>query len=220
MRHMHHASYLLLTVAVAACSASETTMTTNSPASDGKGDTSAHASRYRPNPHPRKGYRIIMTLADAPGPFESVHGSAYYEASNCSYVISHVAGVRGNPDYERSIEFDKLNGTTYAGTVYIDAMLDEDYFGDGMCHWQMISMGVTLKATGLRTETRFAPSLMRAQVTAQESLTTYFQKEFYPRDTSIENFAEFGQVDRSRYGPDVADEDLFSITLTSRQAQP
>lgn len=34
---------------------------------------------YRKNPHPTQAYRITMTIDDAPGPFEWIPGTAFYE---------------------------------------------------------------------------------------------------------------------------------------------
>ncbi|MCD0244314.1 hypothetical protein JWH05_00225, partial [Xanthomonas melonis] len=50
---------------------------------------------YRKNPHPTQAYRITMTIEDAPGPFEWISGTAFYEMTNHKQCtpIEPVAGV-------------------------------------------------------------------------------------------------------------------------------
>ncbi|NJC39416.1 hypothetical protein GGR60_003991 [Xanthomonas arboricola] len=37
---------------------------------------------YRKNPNPTQAYRITMTIEDAPGPFEWISGTAFYQITN------------------------------------------------------------------------------------------------------------------------------------------
>ena len=178
----------------------------------------AMANKYKQNPNPKQRYDITVTIADAPGPFESIRFGANYEAKNCVFMLDRVAGVPSHPKKHLSLDFKRLEENTYVGTVYLDAMLDEDYFGNGVCHWQMVSMGVGLKATGAHAETRFSASLWERQVLAQEKVTTFLQRKFYPRDLEMENFPASGQTDRSKMA--VEDADLFTVTLTSAEVRP
>ena len=74
------------------------------------------------------------------------------------------------------ISYRKLNDRTYVGTIYLDAMLDEGYFREGVCHWQFTSTTAVLKATGAHAETGFSPYLMREQILPQQAVKQYFQK--------------------------------------------
>ena len=183
-----------------------------------KSHPQAMAHKYKQNPNPKQRYDITVTFANEPGPFESIRFGANYEAKNCVFVLDRIAGVTSRPQKNLSLDFKRLEGNTYVGTVYLDAMLDEDYFGAGVCHWQLVSMGVGLKATGAHAEARFSASLWERQVLAQETVTTYLQRKFYLRDPDIEDFPVSGQVDRSKMIA-VKDAELFTVTLTSEKVQ-
>lgn len=183
-----------------------------------KKDSPMQAYKFRLNPNPKQRYDITMSIKDAPGPFEHVRFGASYEAKDCSYVISEFEGVRGHPEHHVELDFRKVDEHTYVGTLYLDAMVDEDYYGNGVCHWQMTGMGVGLKATGAEEETRFSSSLMVESVQAQESETTYFWKKRYPRSRTY-GFPSSGHTDRRKFSPEILDSEIFTITLTSEEVQ-
>lgn len=210
------ALYLLLALPLAACALPKDTMN-NNPAETKKSVASENREKYRLNPNPTQRYDIVLTIAGAPGPFELMEGYAYYEAPNCTFVVDPVAGVRSHPDYGLPIQLRKLDNGLYVGTVYFDAMLDEDYFGEEKCRWDMTSIGVRLKATGAEAETRFAPSLTHAQVAAGKPVRYYFWKELYPR-SKMDNFVTSGETDIGKYKADIRD-NLFTITLSPKEVQ-
>ncbi|MFB5204607.1 DUF502 domain-containing protein, partial [Stenotrophomonas sp. 3diitr2024] len=45
------------------------------------------------------------------------------------------------------VELRKVADGEYRGTLYVDRMLDEDYYGRGVCHWEFTGAGAMLKAT-------------------------------------------------------------------------
>ncbi len=219
MRRMHRACCLLLSLAVSACSASETTMNTDNPASPAPdAEQTALESRYKRNPNPKQAYQITLTLADAPGPFESVEGFAQYQAPDCRYTVDKLAGVTATPQHNLPISYTKINDTSYVGTVFLDAMLDENYFGDGVCSWEFTSVHARLKASGAHAEAGFVARLIRDQVRMQKPVTTYLQKKFYPEDQEIQDLLVSGQTDREKM-KSIGDEDLFIITLTAKEVQ-
>jgi hypothetical protein len=175
---------------------------------------------YKQNPNPKRRYDITMTIADAPGPFASIEGIAQYQAPDCWYTLNKLEGVHANPERVLPITYAKINDTTYVGTVYLDAMLDEDYFGSGVCKWTLASTHVSLKATGMGDETEFVASVQKEALIAQQSTTTYFLKNFYPRDIGITNFRDFGQTDRIKMASSISDSDLFIITTIPKAGTP
>ncbi|WMD21931.1 hypothetical protein RAS12_06030 [Achromobacter seleniivolatilans] len=173
-----------------------------------------HREKYRQNPNPAQAYEIILSVANAPGTFESVEGHAYYEAPNCSFVVDRAAGVRSHPDIGLPVLLHKRQDGSYTGTVYFDAMVDDEYFGNGTCRWKMTSMSVRLMATGAKAETRYAPSLTNRQVADACPVRYYFWKGTYP-SSRTSGFAAFGETDPAKYRTEIRD-DLFSITLAAR----
>ncbi len=183
-----------------------------------KDDSPMQAHKFRLNPNPLQRYHITLTIRNAPGPFEKVGFGAAYEAKDCSYVISELGGVRGNPDQSVEMQFKKLDSNTYVGTMHLDAMIDEDYYGNGVCHWRLTGMGVELMATGAEEETRFSSSLDAQSIMAQEVKTVYFLKEDYPKDVIMDGFIASGQENRGVFVSKYKDDDLFTITLTAKEA--
>lgn len=119
-------------------------------------------------------------------------------------------------------EMTRVTDTEYTGTVYTDFVLDEDYYGRGLCRWKLFNVGVKLRATGADGETVFLPGLPDEDLLAGKAVTAHFLKKSYPRhpDSTLENPLSFGQTDRSKMMSTIADDELFTITLTPKETQP
>lgn len=177
---------------------------------------------HKLNPNPRRAYVITMKIEGAPGPFAVVRGSAQYDVENapeCGRYLSF-AGVHPGMTSMEHFPLARVSDTEYEGQVYADLLLDEDYFGRGVCRWRFMQAQVVLKAAGTDEETRFLPSLRAEEVYGENSEIRYFRKEIYPRDAKMDRFPSFGQMDRSKFAPDISDDDLFTIKLTSREVRP
>lgn len=178
---------------------------------------------FKQNPRPKQIYQLTLTIANAPGSLASVEGVMQFDVvtPECLPPPKENGGMPWPvPTHNFPITWTRISDTEYTGLVYIDGMLDEDYYGKGMCHWKLIQARADLKATGANGETRFMPNIEPDKLLAQQAQTTYFLKEFYPRNPDIENYPEFGQADRSKMAPSLKDDDLFTVTLTSKAATP
>lgn len=69
-------------------------------------------------------------------------------------------------------EMTRVTDTEYTGTVYTDFVLDEDYYGRGLCRWKLFNVGVKLRATGADGETVFLPDLPDEDLLAGKEVTT------------------------------------------------
>ncbi|WP_408951102.1 hypothetical protein [Lysobacter sp. Hz 25] len=174
--------------------------------------------KYKRNPAPKQPYQITLTLVDAPGPFAKIEGFVSYEARDCRYMPDRIAGFFLTPSINLPMSYSKVDETSYVATVHADAMLDEDYLGEGICHWQLTSLNAQLKATGAEPETNFIASLMNEDVTAQRAVTNYYWKERYPR-SEVTDYPDMGEEDRDAFRPEIRDE-LFAITLLPRATTP
>lgn len=217
MPHMFPAGFGLASIlALAACTPSGIDMTdaasVSNPAPSGHGK-----SAYRQNPHPKQAYRITMTIADAPGAFASMTALAQYDVTNreCLLPPKDNPGGHTSPVPTEDVEMllTRVSDTEYVGTVYADRMLDEDYNGRGVCHWKLIQFRVHMKATGTDGETLFIPSIPDEKLQAEKPETIYFNKRSYPT-IGTDEFVNPGLNDRSRFGPSIRDEDLFTVTFT------
>ncbi len=209
---------LLLALSTSACSAPETAMTSDKSSPGSDPSTAELEAKYKRNPAPKQGYQITLKLADAPGPFGSVKGFVNFEAPDCKYTPDPIAGVSMTPLHGFEMELQRVDDTTYTGTVHTDAMLDEDYLGEGVCHWQLTSLNAQLKATGAEPETNFIVSLMNEDVTAQRAVTKYYWKERYPR-SQVTDYPDMGKEDRDVFRSEIRDE-LFTMTLLSKAMTP
>jgi hypothetical protein len=180
---------------------------------------------YRKNPQAKQAYRITMTIENAPGPFAHMLGLAQFDVVNpeCLPPPKDNPGGHTSPIPTEGVEIplERVSDNTWTGVVYADQMLDEDYYGRGVCHWQLIQAQVQLKATGAKDETKFVPSFDNEKLLSGASETVHFNKISYPRfreeEPSEYESVSFGQTDRSRFGPSIKDEDLFTVTFTSRK---
>ncbi len=182
-------------------------------------DSPSLRHKFRVNPSPKRRYDITMTIKDAPGPFGHVGFGVQYDAPDCIYWSDKFAGTTSSPMRMLKLPIEKLDDTTYVATVYLDAMLDEDYYGDGVCHWQLTGVTGGLKATGADAETGFGIDISPKSIVAQESVTRYFWKERYPREEGYENFPELGSETLENVSSDKRDE-YFSITMAPKEMQP
>lgn len=181
---------------------------------------------YRENQNPQHAYRVTMAIAGAPGPFAMIIGFAQYDVVNteCLPPPENNPGGRSSPVPTRSLRFslDQLSDGEYAGTVYADGMVDEDYHGRDVCRWELQNIQVQLKATGEGAETLFMADLYGEEARAGKAKTLHYSKHSYPRhpESKMGEPLNSGQVDRARMASWLTDDDVFSITLVAREASP
>lgn len=173
---------------------------------------------YKKNPNPKQRYEITMTIANAPGAFASVESTMLYDVINTQCLPPPSSNPQGSSNHmTRPVPFSltKVSDTEYTGTVYTDFLLDEDYYGRGICYWQFQNIGVKLKATGAEGETKFLPGLSAADLIGGKTVTTYFWKEGFPR-SNTHNYPDFGLDDLNKFKPEIQKE-LFSITFKPKE---
>lgn len=209
---------LLLALSTSACSAPETAMTSDKSSPGSDPSTAEMEAKYKRNPAPKQPYQIVLKIEDAPGPFAKVEGFASYEATECTYIPDPIAGVPLKPSSDIPMEFSKVDESTYIATVYADAMLDEDYLGEGLCHWRLMSVNSRAKATGAKTDVRYVANLWSDDLSAQKARTTYYVNNEYP-GSEPDGRSDQGNFDRSKYKAEFQDQ-LFSITLTPKAGTP
>ncbi|KRG70217.1 hypothetical protein ABB29_08060 [Pseudoxanthomonas dokdonensis] len=187
-------------------------------ASRNDSDSAADEPLRKLNPNPQQAYRITLTIQDAPGPLLLTDARAQYDVSNetpCGKMKPQGGPYRMTSS--EPLELTRIDETTYQGTVYLDRIVDADYYGKGVCHWALSIVYANFKATGKPEETTFEPSLVAEKVIAQQSQTRYFWNGSYPRG-SIDGSINLGQTDSNRIN--YPDEQKFTITVSSEQVHP
>ncbi len=214
----------LLALLLTACNAPETSMTqTLSPATEATAEADVEAGGRglaKLNPSPRKAYALTLTLDKAPGPFAAVNGYAQYDVSNDSECgqIHPQTGVGQRITSSEPVVLKKVSEQEYQGVIHLDLMLDEDYYGRGVCHWKMTGTRVALKASGKKEETAFLPFIETKDVIAGKPVTLYFWKGGYPKE-EIEDYADNGLPSAQDFKPELRDQ-LFSLTLVAKEISP
>ncbi len=214
----------LLALLLTACHPPETSMTqTHSPATEATAAADVKAGGRglaKVNPSPRQAYALTLTLDKAPGPFAAVNGYAQYDVSNDSECgqIHPQTGVGQRITSSEPVVLKKVSEQEYQGVIYLDLMLDEDYYGRGVCHWGMTGARVSLKATGKKEETAFLPFIETKDVVAGKPVTLYFWKGGYPKE-DIADYADNGLPSAADFKPELRDQ-LFSITLAAKEVSP
>lgn len=176
---------------------------------------------YRKNPHPTQAYRITMTIEDAPGPFGHVSGMAFYQMTNHTQCtpMEPIEGVWSKSKEDGiPMRFQKTNETTYVATIYADGMVDADYYGKGVCRFELSGVGITLKATGKHEETRFQPALFKKEIYNAAPNVTYFWSGGYPKD-EMDNYPDTGHSDPSQFKEELRNQ-LFKVTVVSTKETP
>ncbi len=215
---------LAFTLAFAGCSPTGIDMTNAANPSSDAPDARPGAGQFRRNLQPKQPYRLTMRIDGAPGPFAQVVALAQFDVVNKECLPPPDANPGGYtsavPTEDIEIPLTRISDTEYQGTFYADQMLDEDYYGRGVCRWQLVEARMRMKATGADNETLFMPFVRKDQVLAGEQQTNYFSKSAYPR-TEGGNYPYVGRQDREHFGPTMRDSDLFAVTFTvSREAAP
>ena len=182
-------------------------------------------ARFQLNPHPKQAYRLKIKINDAPGPLVSMNNTYIrYMARDCSYVINHIEGVTSHPRKYVDIPLRQVDKNEYEASFYFDAVQDEDYFGEGVCHWKPDGFGGTFKATGKEEETGFTISDVMRNLLEKKTLTKYYWKWSYPyftrEDGSISpDFVNFGITSPELYSAEEHKE-MFTITVTLEEIKP
>lgn len=174
------------------------------------------------NPHPTERYELTVTL-DAPGPWESVKGHVGYVVSNEDCTPKNdFEGVHKIPIVDRTFELARVDDTTYRGYFYRDLIRDDDYFGLGICHWEMENVSAAFLVHGLTfsTGTAFYDRATAKFKLPPKPVIEYFSKNaYFDRSMSDSNeYSGFGSAQvapfTSKFG------EPFQVTTTVRKIEP
>ncbi|WP_230598661.1 hypothetical protein [Xanthomonas albilineans] len=166
------------------------------------------------NPHPVKRYEVIAT-SHAPGPWDTIKAYIGYDVINekCVPMMPFV-GVRQVPGTGLDVPMTQVDDHTWKGYFYRDALLDEDYFKLGVCHWDTTGVSISAMAKGVRFNWGYTlNTLLRDGVK-----TRYFKRSIYG-DIS---FVPYGALDLSPADPNVLQhvDAYFPVTITVKEARP
>lgn len=168
------------------------------------------------NPSPTRAHALVVKIEGAPGPLDVVEAVAQYDVTNeaqCGRVIP-ATGTAGRITSQEPVTLRRVGDNEYHGTVYLDRMLDEDYYGRGVCQWAFSGASAMLKASGAPGETRFLSFIDAETLTNDQPTVRYYTKRTYPR-ARMEDFPDNGEASPSDYTPELQKE-TFSVTLSGK----
>lgn len=212
---------MLATLTTTACSKDHSMDNASASAAPALFEDEAAAVPVKVNPQPRQAYTLTLQLDNAPGPFAVVEGTVQYDVENAAECGRKVPVAGAFPRITRSEPFvlKQVSGTTYAGTVHPDLLLDEDYYGRGVCRWTFVEARVRLRAHADERDTRFIAAITADAIADQQSRKTWFWKERYPRAASVDDYADIGSPTLDEV-PESDRPAFFAATLSSQRVQP
>jgi len=161
------------------------------------------------NPHPKMRYEITMTIEGAKGPFDSIETIAQYDIANDHCVpLTPISGARLTPDKTIPVHMTRVGDNAYRGEIYTDQLVDEDYYGKGVCHWKLTAFSGYLRVK----KTTITTGIELDNVVAQKPTERYFSNQNFtnPKLSGV----DIGDANRSAY-KDPAD--TFSVTFTAKE---
>ncbi|WP_159097542.1 hypothetical protein [Stenotrophomonas sp. SAU14A_NAIMI4_5] len=175
---------------------------------------------YEANPSPKEAYEVVITTHDAPEDmFLSTVAVGYVIADeSCLPPIDNFEGVRyGIEKHLLTIPFRKIAPDKYVGTYFRDGMASKDYFGHGVCSWDVQYVGASLKTRRTESFTYFSIST----TPEKKKVTRYNSKEIRPLldDGQIYPASDFSE---SRFEKEISATDRskffsYSISIITRK---
>lgn len=164
------------------------------------------------NPHPLKRYEVIAT-SEAPGPWDSVKGIVFFDVTNLDCVPrGALTGGQNVPNIGQDFDMASIDGKTWKGYIYTDFLVDEDYFGKGVCRWSATAVTpvFTVHNRNFGAATWLADALIKG------AQTDYFKR----KDFLDQSPTAYAALDFSVINPEYLKDPgtFFPITVTVRES--
>lgn len=102
---------------------------------------------YVINPDPRDANGVTLTLDNAPDDLRPSSAYVQYRIvdTRCMPPVTNFAGVRREPvTHHIEIDLQRVDANTYVGSYFRDGLMEKDYYGHGVCRWEVTSVGVAM----------------------------------------------------------------------------
>jgi hypothetical protein len=162
-------------------------------------------------PTPVQSYRFDIAFQDVPGPVTKIRAMAFYRADNIPCAKPQpLSGAVLPPEHRLQLKLEKVNDTQYRAVFHRDALIDEDYFGIGVCKWQLQNIALYFSSpTTDFTASLSAPSEKDTRVQVEE----YFLNRDYAEKPEVMNIV-FGEK-AGYYLPEMGEQ--FKVTLSAER---
>ena len=130
----------------------------------------------RPDPQARQRVELNVHAEGAPGPFERIDGHADYRVENPACVpLTAVTGATVVPEERVPISFEPAADGGYRAEILLDRFRDEDYYGQGVCHWALVAVITDLH----HGQVDFSPAIPLADIVAGRDVVKHFSNTSY-----------------------------------------
>ncbi|MBN7137296.1 hypothetical protein A7A76_21490 [Lysobacter enzymogenes] len=180
--------------------------------------------KYERNPNPKQKYVVTAKVEGAPGPFRMAIAGVQYRigpTQSCMPPAEPISGVF--PTQSRSnfgSPVRNLSGAEFEFDVYLDGMVSKDYFGRGVCTWQIELVSLTLRPANDDGERKFDLTIGESDVTGGGTLVLYARREKYatPVENAYDDFETAIEKEYAvaRYGSDLSK--FFTITVSAKES--
>jgi len=205
---------VLLTMMLVACGIKGSTMEEKNTESAQRESIDRGLAHLNPNPTAR--YRFRLKINDAPGPFEIVKLGGQFDVRNKDECgkINFFTGTAGRISSSERLPLTRISDSEYEAVLELDRMQDEDYFGRGVCHWELIRAYAVLIAADEIKDTSFAVSLPVQELLNGGTVTRYFVHADYPRLEELDGYTAVSKKTPEEFVPEYRAH-VFSMTLSS-----
>ncbi|TQM17458.1 hypothetical protein FB548_0842 [Pseudoxanthomonas sp. 3HH-4] len=102
------------------------------------------------NPNPTQRYEITVGLVDPPADIKRISGEAHFSIPDvaCMPTPDRIAGYTPGSSYIKNFSLTYAGGNTYKGHIFLDWPVDEDYYGLGVCKWEINTVGAVIDFGG------------------------------------------------------------------------
>lgn len=209
------AALMMLATMTSSC---QNAKTTDAGARD-PADPPAAVPDVRPsiNPAPSQRYVLTLRFAGLPGEIADLDATADFEVENrecVPYDFSRaVGGVRLPPRHSVPLALERVDAATWTAVVHEDALLDEDYYGLGVCRWALNNASVHFRAGA----TRFVGGMPADRLLAGGTLVDHFLvRDVAQKPEPME--VVFGEEAADYYQASAGPQ--FTLTIAARREAP
>ncbi|MBT2748315.1 MULTISPECIES: hypothetical protein [unclassified Lysobacter] len=177
---------------------------------------------YKQNPTPAQVFDLTITVDKAPGPFLVVKGVMQYDITNmdCLPPADFFSGVQTTPtSIFLPIALKKIKSNTYEGRVSMDGVLNDDYFGHGLCRIKATASTIRFQASDAKSDTQFFARMYADDIETNPQKTSYHWRGLYPKQQRVDGYPDHGLASPDEFKESLRS-DLFSITIAARKVAP
>ncbi|URX62686.1 hypothetical protein KR767_00985 [Luteibacter anthropi] len=138
------------------------------------------------NPNPSSQYMVHIAFDKLPRPFDVIDALASYEIDDESCLPRNkFSGARRSPSGAISIPVEKISDKEVTVKFAKDELVDEDYYGLGICRWKFVGIVVRFRVNQLTfSTTTYSDDLADGHITKVYFPLRAFEKSEYSIDIS------------------------------------